>query len=596
MTTYVITAPDGKEYEVDAPQGASQDDALRYFQTNWKPATTAPEVAPTDRKQMFEQTAEEMPWYQQMAAGAGGAVKGLGLGIKQLAGQASEEEVRDYQQAMSGLRGTGGGIVGEIFANMLPGAAAFRGASAIPAVARGIAAGGRTAGATIAGLGGATGAVEGVLAPVTSEQSRGFNAAIGGGVGAVAPALIGGVTRGAQVVKDAVAPMVSQRARQLAGGRMLRDVAGNRADDVVTALQRSQPIVSGQTAGQATADVAVPEFAALQKVVSDLAPDTPMAKELARRGARVDEIRSFAKTELDLQDAINKRGAEASANYARAFQNTVKWDVDLGQIFKNPYIRDTLPTVRKLVQARTSAGEKVPLAEQLQMIKKELDATIAGTPMNKPSDNTAKEVMAVQGKLTDWMTNKLPDYRKAITDYAESSKPINEMKIGQTAINVLQKQIGDKETPEAFAKAVADEMKLLKSTGFTRSELDKQLSPQNMDILNRVRNELDIDARFKEQATAGMRGERLRSAVGDVVELPNMLNNAVTLTNSVLRRVTKGAKIKTLKELAEVMQDPQLTAKMMQDASVKEQNAIKFLINAQRAGAIVTTGVNRSYQ
>ena len=38
MTTYVITAPDGKEYEVDAPKGATQEDALSYFKSNWKPA------------------------------------------------------------------------------------------------------------------------------------------------------------------------------------------------------------------------------------------------------------------------------------------------------------------------------------------------------------------------------------------------------------------------------------------------------------------------------------------------------------------------------------------------------------------------------
>ena len=37
MPTFVVTAPDGKEYDVDAPRGATQEQALAYFQQNWKP-------------------------------------------------------------------------------------------------------------------------------------------------------------------------------------------------------------------------------------------------------------------------------------------------------------------------------------------------------------------------------------------------------------------------------------------------------------------------------------------------------------------------------------------------------------------------------
>ena len=40
MPTFVVTAPDGKEYDVDAPHGATQEQALAYFQQNWKPQQT----------------------------------------------------------------------------------------------------------------------------------------------------------------------------------------------------------------------------------------------------------------------------------------------------------------------------------------------------------------------------------------------------------------------------------------------------------------------------------------------------------------------------------------------------------------------------
>lgn len=43
MPTFVVTAPDGKEYDVDAPRGATQEQALAYFQQNWKPQTAPQE-------------------------------------------------------------------------------------------------------------------------------------------------------------------------------------------------------------------------------------------------------------------------------------------------------------------------------------------------------------------------------------------------------------------------------------------------------------------------------------------------------------------------------------------------------------------------
>lgn len=46
MPTFVVTAPNGKDYEIDAPDGTSKDQALSYFQQNWKP----PEPVITERK------------------------------------------------------------------------------------------------------------------------------------------------------------------------------------------------------------------------------------------------------------------------------------------------------------------------------------------------------------------------------------------------------------------------------------------------------------------------------------------------------------------------------------------------------------------
>lgn len=41
MPTYAITAPDGHEYEIDTPEGVSEEQALAHFQQNWKPEAPA---------------------------------------------------------------------------------------------------------------------------------------------------------------------------------------------------------------------------------------------------------------------------------------------------------------------------------------------------------------------------------------------------------------------------------------------------------------------------------------------------------------------------------------------------------------------------
>ena len=37
MPSYIVTAPDGKEYDVDTPEGATGEQALEYFKSQWQP-------------------------------------------------------------------------------------------------------------------------------------------------------------------------------------------------------------------------------------------------------------------------------------------------------------------------------------------------------------------------------------------------------------------------------------------------------------------------------------------------------------------------------------------------------------------------------
>jgi hypothetical protein len=230
----------------------------------------------------------------------------------------------------------------------------------------------------------------------------------------------------------------------------------------------------------------------------------------------------------------------------------------------------------------------------IELIKYAIDQRFANpqslnTALSKIDDSTLTVLKKTFMNVTD---NLSDEYKAARAAFAESSKDITEMKIGQKAADLLSTPLGVKERGAVFARNVDEEVQLLKkSGGFNRKELAEQLKPENMAKIQKVIDELDIDARFQEQAARGMRGERLSGTVGAGVELPHILNNAVVLANNAIRKIAGGGKIRTIKELSEILLDPKRAADVIEQATVAEKNAIKFLVRAQQTGAIVSPAV-----
>lgn len=141
MTTYIITAPDGKEYEVDAPEGASEAEVLAYAQQNYQSVAQG-EWQPTKRSvgdiraegRGFNPT-EGQGFGQNLVQGFGKSFVDTGRGIAQMFGGASEQDVQRAREIDAPLLATGGGVVGNIAGQTtqlltpVPGAMAVKGAS-----------------------------------------------------------------------------------------------------------------------------------------------------------------------------------------------------------------------------------------------------------------------------------------------------------------------------------------------------------------------------------------------------------------------------------------------------------------------------------
>ena len=444
------------------------------------------------------------------------------------------------------------------------GSAAFKAAGALPQVAKltkvkpivqGMIGGGVA--------GGATGAL--------SENGD-------AGTGAVTGALIGGaipgVVMGAQKLRKITEP-ITKAGAQTHAGRMVKEVAGDTYDDVLSALKNLNTPFSKPSVAQATAKLNNPEIAALQRVAEGISPVPGVTREAAQRGERAGLLQSFAGTDDEIKRLIEARAANS---YSSVLKQPVKGDSELGNILRDPYVKDTFAEVRKLVDASRVQGRDVPLGEQLQMVKKSLDKTLSGTPVNKPSSNETRAITDVQSRLNTWMKSNIKGYADVGKEYAELSGDLFQKKVGQNMLGLLQKPLGEGESGAKLARAVEAETSLVKkSGGFGREGLDEQLTPENLAKVGKVISQLDADTTISELSRKGMRSAAIRDAVGTGIELPNLMNQGVAITNGLIRRVFGAGQIKTLRELAEVMQDPALTAKLMERATAKEKNAIEFM-------------------
>lgn len=444
------------------------------------------------------------------------------------------------------------------------GGAAFKGAGAIPQIAKltkikpivqGMVGGGVA--------GGATGAL-----------SENGDAGTGAAVGALFGGAIPGVVMGAQKLRKIAEP-ITKAGAQTHAGRMVKEVAGDTYDDVLSALKNLNTPFSKPSVAQATAKLNNPEIAALQRVAEGVSPIPGVTREAAQRGERAGLLQSFAGTDDEIKRMVEARAANS---YSSVLKQPVKGDSELGNILRDPYVKDTFAEVRKLVDASRVQGRDVPLGEQLQMVKKSLDKTLSGTPVNKPSSNETRAITDVQSRLNTWMKSNIKGYADVGKEYAELSGDLFQKKVGQNMLGLLQKPLGEGESGAKLARAVEAETSLVKkSGGFGREGLDEQLTPENLAKVGKVISQLDADTTISELSRKGMRSAAIRDAVGTGIELPNLMNQGVAIANGLIRRVFGAGQIKTLRELAEVMQDPALTAKLMERATAKEKNAIEFM-------------------
>ena len=199
MPTFNVTVPGGKVLTVNAPEGATPQQAIEFAAKAWQPT---PGMNPV----------EDMSGIQKFLAGMGKAPVDAYRGIKEMLGQMTPQEIDQQRQLDKPLMNTGAGFAGNVAGNI----GTYAPLAMVPGAN------------TVAGAG-LTGAAIGATQPVGTGESRAMNTALGAGTSALA-----------QYGGNKLAGYLQNRAKQ-----NIADLASQQAKNAV----RDQTLQEAQQAG-----------------------------------------------------------------------------------------------------------------------------------------------------------------------------------------------------------------------------------------------------------------------------------------------------------------------------------------------------------
>ena len=325
MKTYTITGPDGKDYSIDGPEGATREQVIAKI----KERMSSQPVQATPKQDPYTETAQKQSIGENLLAGAGGGLYGMYLGAKQLLGKATPEELADHKKAMAGLRSTTAGTIGDIGGQV---------AAAIPAAF--IPGANTYVGAGLIGSG------LGALQPTTKDGER-TNNMIMGGVGGVAGKVIGkGIGKLLKPVPRAIDNSVGVNAADRIGMQL---TPGQKTGS--TGLQQIEAVLSR-----------TPGSAGMFDRIKDLNQGRLNAAAAKSIGESADNLGEdvIAKASQRISQAFNDLSAKSNVRLGQDFNTLIgklKANNDKLGSFRNPQVDSLIEKSTELAKLGNLPGD-----------------------------------------------------------------------------------------------------------------------------------------------------------------------------------------------------------------------------------------------
>ena len=232
MPFFQITSPDGKQYRVTAPDGATREDALKMLQSRLSAPKQEqqynPANGPGELRPLGISTGIETPqWLDRGLSGAGKFMVDIGRGAQQVSGMDNQGEINASQRRDAPLMNTTAGKVGYIGG----GVASFAPTAFIP--------GANTyTGSALIGAG------LGALQPTTKPGERQSNMLLGSAGGVAGRALSGGISRILSPKSRAAVSILRREGVTPTPGQMMGG-AGQRIEEGLTSIPGPGDFIRG---------------------------------------------------------------------------------------------------------------------------------------------------------------------------------------------------------------------------------------------------------------------------------------------------------------------------------------------------------------
>jgi hypothetical protein len=260
---------------------------------------------------------------------------------------------------------------------------------------------------------------------------------------------------------------------------------------------------------------------------------------------------------------------------------------DIADLIKrNPGNREL---IAELKNVRTGLMNKKVLRTDAEEVSSVLDGIRSA--MGK-EDN--KFIGGQLSKLQDKVREAIPGRAIADKVFALRSKPVNEMQVGQELEKALTKPIGEGERAAVFGGAMREAPKTIQRAidfkGF--ENLEDVLKPENLAKAKDVLADLARKAEFERLAPIG-RAKAAEMAQPFGLPATGPLHQSYMIFKTVLGRVSKGINEKTLDTMADALQVPAETLRLLQKVPTAQQAAvIDQIIGAKLGRGAIAAGAS----
>ena len=379
--------------------------------------------------------------------------------------------------------------------------------------------------------GSAQGAVYGGAQPALNANDRQGNITAGGIGGGLVPAL----TRGLSTA-GALAEPLHQSGREAIIERLLSATAGPYAAQLRAALRQPLQLVPGSR--PTVAEVSgIPSIAALQRTATAQDPAVTNAITLRRQsneGARIAELERLAGTHGDRKVAADARSASAGPMYDAALAKgidpaalTPALQAEMKTLQKNPFVRDLVPIAKKLALADGIKITKDGSLQGMHYLKLALDDAIerAKGKDSKIGRNELEKLTTAKRSLLGVLDQVSPEYSAAMREYADKSKPINQMDVVQAILDKSRNPMAESLYPNAYGRALSDDT-AQRVLGFGGATLDNVMDPAQLASLNAIKADIQRQS-FADTAGRGVGSDTVQklaySGLSDAAGIPSFV-------------------------------------------------------------------------